>query len=134
MNSVLIFYERTKSVKQRYLAPLRGFFTVSLILADLHSIKYSSFLVFKKLYRELEPKWAKLRVRKLTLHLMARKLTLTKINANFISWSDNRPFYPYDGHIELIWFKEYYRMPRGAWAHFVCILERSSGHFFVKFS
>ena len=25
----------------------------------------------------------------------------------------NRPFYPYGGHIELIRFKEYYRMPRG---------------------
>ena len=25
----------------------------------------------------------------------------------------NRPFYRYSGHIELIWFKEYYRMPRG---------------------
>ena len=25
----------------------------------------------------------------------------------------NRPFYRYGGHIELIWFKEYYRMPRG---------------------
>ena len=26
----------------------------------------------------------------------------------------NRPFYRYGGHIELIRFKEYYRMPRGA--------------------
>ena len=25
----------------------------------------------------------------------------------------NRPFYRYGGHIELIQFKEYYRMPRG---------------------
>ena len=25
----------------------------------------------------------------------------------------NRPFYQYDGHIELIRFKEYNRMPRG---------------------
>ena len=25
----------------------------------------------------------------------------------------NRPFYQYGGHIELIQFKEYYRMPRG---------------------
>ena len=25
----------------------------------------------------------------------------------------NRPFYRYRGHIELIQFKEYYRMPRG---------------------
>ena len=41
----------------------------------------------------------------------------------------NRPFYQYGGHIELIRFKEYYRMPRGA-----CIFERFSGHFFVKFS
>ena len=27
--------------------------------------------------------------------------------------SNNRPFYRYGGHIELIRFKEYYRMPRG---------------------
>ena len=26
---------------------------------------------------------------------------------------ENRPFYRYGGHIELIRFKEYYRMPRG---------------------
>ena len=44
----------------------------------------------------------------------------------------NRPFYRYGGHIELIRFKEYYRMPRGA--HFVCIFERFPGHFFLKFS
>ena len=25
----------------------------------------------------------------------------------------NRPFYRYDGYIELIWFEEYYRMRRG---------------------
>ena len=28
----------------------------------------------------------------------------------------NRPFYRYGGHIQLISFKEYYGMPRGAWA------------------
>ena len=27
--------------------------------------------------------------------------------------NDNRPFYRYGSHIELIGFKEYYRMPRG---------------------
>ena len=43
--------------------------------------------------------------------------------------SMNRPFYRYGGCIELIRRKEYYRMPRGAWAHFVCIFERFSGHF-----
>ena len=40
----------------------------------------------------------------------------------------NRPFYRYGGHIELIRFKEYYRMPR--WRdhiNFVCIFERFSG-------
>ena len=26
---------------------------------------------------------------------------------------ENRPFYRYGGHIELIRFKEFYRMPRG---------------------
>ena len=28
-------------------------------------------------------------------------------------WHLYRPFYQYGGHIELIRFKEYYRMPRG---------------------
>ena len=46
----------------------------------------------------------------------------------------NRPFYQYGGHIELIRFKEYYRMLGGARAHFVCIFELFSGHFFLKFS
>ena len=32
---------------------------------------------------------------------------------NFISKGYNRPFYRCGGHIELIRFKEYYRMPRG---------------------
>ena len=30
-----------------------------------------------------------------------------------IKGKHNRPFYRYGGHIELIRFKEYYRMPRG---------------------
>ena len=30
-----------------------------------------------------------------------------------ISFASNRPFYRYGGHIELIRFMEYYRMPRG---------------------
>ena len=53
---------------------------------------------------------------------------------NWPAMNCNRPFYRYGGHIELIRFKEYYRMPRGAWAHFVCIFERFSGYFFLKFS
>ena len=36
----------------------------------------------------------------------------------------NRPFYRYGGHIELIRFKEYYRMPRG----------HKQISFFLKFS
>ena len=47
---------------------------------------------------------------------------------------NNRPFYRYGGIVELIRFKEYYRMPGGAWAHFVCVFRRFSGHFFFKFS
>ena len=43
-------------------------------------------------------------------------------------------FYWYGGHIELIRFEEYYKMPRGACAHFVFIFECFSGHFFLKFS
>ena len=34
-----------------------------------------------------------------------------KINAG--NKTENRPFYRYGGRIELIRFKEYYRMPRG---------------------
>ena len=34
--------------------------------------------------------------------------------ASKVSLLINRPFYRYGGHIELIRFKEYYRMPRGA--------------------
>jgi len=34
-------------------------------------------------------------------------------NSYDISSNKNRPFYRYGGHIELIRFKEYYRMPRG---------------------
>ena len=47
----------------------------------------------------------------------------------------NRPFYRYGGHIELIRFKKYFRMPRGH-EHiiFICIFKRFLGHFFLKFS
>ena len=34
-------------------------------------------------------------------------------NAIILYKLHNRPFYRYGGHIELIQFKEYYRMPRG---------------------
>ena len=33
-----------------------------------------------------------------------------------------RPFYRYGGHIELIGFKEYYGVPRGAWFWFDILL------------
>ena len=49
-------------------------------------------------------------------------------------YDSNTPFYRYGGHTELIRFKEYYKMPQGAWAHFVCIFERFSGQFFEKLS
>ena len=40
------------------------------------------------------------------------KVTSPSVVGTFDS-SLNRPFYRYGGHIELIRFKEYYRMPRG---------------------
>ena len=45
----------------------------------------------------------------------------------------NRPFYRYGGHIELIRFKKYFRMPRGH-EHIICIFKHFLGHFFLKFS
>ena len=38
---------------------------------------------------------------------MHRRYTVRPTSRN------NRPFYRYGGHIELIRFKEYYKMPRG---------------------
>ena len=43
----------------------------------------------------------------------------------------NRPFYRYGGHIELIRFKEYYRMPRGM-STFRLYFRALFGTFFVK--
>ena len=43
----------------------------------------------------------------------------------------NRPFYRYDGHIELIRFKEYYRMPRGH-EHILFVCTSAFGTFFLK--
>ena len=36
-----------------------------------------------------------------------------QVSGNLCLVINNRPFYRYGGHIELIRFKEYYRMPRG---------------------
>ena len=47
---------------------------------------------------------------------------------------NNRPFYGYGGHIELIRFKEYYRMPRGYEHISFVFFKRFSEHFFLKFS
>ena len=41
----------------------------------------------------------------------------------------NRPFHRYGGHIELIRFKEYYRMPRGT---FLLYFRALFGTFFLK--
>ena len=43
----------------------------------------------------------------------------------------NRPFYQYGGHIELIRFKEYYRMPRGM-STFRLYFRALFGTFFLK--
>ena len=53
------------------------------------------------------------------------------------TFSHNRPFYRYGGHIELIRFKEYYGMPRGYEPdpiYSLSIYSRFSGQFFFKFS
>ena len=72
------------------------------------------------------------RVKKLYLQTLGKKKILTQIKSPIpptttskVKWSSsyhgclvhfvynaNRPFYRYSGHIELIRFKEYYRMPR----------------------
>ena len=44
---------------------------------------------------------------------------------------ENRPFYRYGGHIELIRFKEYYRMPRGM-STFRLYFRALFGTFFLK--
>ena len=46
----------------------------------------------------------------------------------------NRPFYRYGGHIELIRFKEYYRMPRGHEHISFAFSSASRDIFFSKFS
>ena len=51
--------------------------------------------------------------------------------------SDNRPFYQYGDHIELMRFKEYYGMPRGHEQDLIyslTIYAPFSGHFFFTFS
>ena len=48
-----------------------------------------------------------------------------------MSHSLNRPFYRCGGHIELIRFKEYYRMPRGH-EHISLYFRALFGTFFVK--
>ena len=45
----------------------------------------------------------------------------------------NRPFYRYGGHIELIRFKEYYRMPGGMSTFRLCF-RALFGTVFLKFS
>ena len=45
--------------------------------------------------------------------------------------TSNRPFYRYGGHIELIQFKEYYRMPRGH-EHISFVFRALFGTFFLK--
>ena len=48
-----------------------------------------------------------------------------------MSHSLNRPFYRYGGHIELIRFKEYYRMPRGH-EHISFVFSSAFRTFFVE--
>ena len=46
----------------------------------------------------------------------------------------DRPFYRYDGYIELIWFEEYYRMRRGNEHISFAFLSAFRDIFFLKFS
>ena len=50
-----------------------------------------------------------------------RKWVLQVRSPPFSMIFHNRPFYRYGGHIKLIRFKEYYRMPRGAWTRSVVL-------------
>ena len=47
--------------------------------------------------------------------------------------TNNRPFYRYSSHIELIGFKEYYGMPRGHVDDPVYLHQYLRGQFFFKF-
>ena len=53
----------------------------------------------------------------------------TAVNTKVITNESNRPFYRYSGHIELIQFKEYYRMARG---HEHIYFRALFGTFFLK--
>jgi len=46
-------------------------------------------------------------------NMRVRLVAWLKMAVNIKEFYENRPFYRYGGHIELIRFKEYYRMPRG---------------------
>ena len=47
---------------------------------------------------------------------------IVAIYSGEVKWCSNRPFYRYGGHIEFIRFKEYYGMPRGVLAQYLCAL------------
>ena len=64
-----------------------------------------------------------------TYELLSSKAAFTI--AFFAVVNHNRPFYRYGGHIELIRFKEYYRMPRGM-STFRLYFRALFGTFFLK--
>ena len=59
---------------------------------------------------------------------------IVAIYSGEVKWCSNRPFYRYGGHIEFIRFKEYYGMPRGALAQYLCALFGQKENFNVYFS
>ena len=58
---------------------------------------------------------------------------IVAIYSGEVKWCSNRPFYRYGGHIEFIRFKEYYGMPRGALAQYLCALFGQKENFNVYF-
>ena len=63
--------------------------------------------------------------------LLRYKLQTFQLRVPRIPRGANGPFYRYGGHIELIQFKEYYRMPRGH-EHISFVFSSSSRDIFLK--
>ena len=59
---------------------------------------------------------------------------IVAIYSGEVKWCGNRPFSRYGGHIEFIRFKEYYGMPRGVLAQYLCALFGQKENFNVYFS
>ena len=101
-----IFWSKVKWIEQgekptKYFFNLKkkNYVTKTLFQIKLHNGEITSDM--KKINKQIEVFFSETYKSKLTDGLMSCCL------------NRNRPFYRYGGHIELIRFKEYYRMPRG---------------------